>query len=122
MEILIVLTLLVTKHCIVDFPLQTKFQYSNKGTYGHPGGILHAGLHGLGTYLCLFAFTPIAVWMAFVDAVVHYHIDWAKMNLNSRLGWGANTHELFWWLLGLDQYLHYITYIGLTAWAFGVIS
>ncbi len=122
MEILIVLTLLVTKHCIVDFPLQTKFQYSNKGTYGHPGGILHAGLHGLGTYLCLFAFTPIAVWMAFVDAVVHYHIDWAKMNLNSRLGWGANTHEQFWWLLGLDQYLHYITYIGLTAWAFGVIS
>ncbi len=122
MEILIVLTLLVTKHCIVDFPLQTKFQYSNKGTYGHPGGILHAGLHGLGTYLCLFSFTPIAVWMAFVDAVVHYHIDWAKMNLNSRLGWGANTHEQFWWLLGLDQYLHYITYIGLTAWAFGVIS
>jgi len=122
MEILIVLTLLVTKHCIVDFPLQTRFQYSNKGTYGHPGGILHAGLHGLGTYLCLFAFTPIAVWMAFVDAVVHYHIDWAKMNLNSRLGWGANTHEQFWWLLGLDQYLHYITYIGLTAWAFGVIS
>ncbi len=122
MEILIVLTLLVTKHCIVDFPLQTKFQYSNKGTYGHPGGLLHAGLHGLGTYLCLFAFTPIAVWMAFVDAVVHYHIDWAKMNLNTRLGWGANTHEQFWWLLGLDQYLHYITYIGLTAWAFGVIS
>jgi hypothetical protein len=122
MEILIVLTLLVTKHCIVDFPLQTRFQYSNKGTYGHPGGILHAGMHGIGTYLCLFAFTPIAVWMAFVDAVVHYHIDWAKMNLNSRLGWGANTHEQFWWLLGLDQYLHYITYIGLTAWVFGVIS
>lgn len=122
MEILIVLTLLVTKHCIVDFPLQHRYQYSNKGTYGHPGGILHAGLHGIGTYLCLFAFTPVAVWMAFVDAVVHYHIDWSKMNLNSRLGWGPNTHEEFWWLLGLDQYLHYITYIGLTAWAFGVIS
>lgn len=121
MDILIVLTLLITKHLIVDFPLQTKFQWSNKGTYGHPGGILHCALHGLGTYICLIAFTPIALWMAFVDAVVHYHIDWAKMNLNSRLGWGANTHEQFWWLLGLDQYLHYITYIGLTAWAFGVI-
>ena len=122
MEILIVLTLLVTKHCIVDFPLQTRFQYSNKGTYGHPGGILHAGLHGLGTYLCFMAFTPLALWIAFVDALIHYHVDWAKMNLNSRLGWGPNTHEQFWWLLGLDQYLHYITYIGLTAWAFGVIS
>ena len=68
------------------------------------------------------AFTPLALWIAFVDALIHYHVDWAKMNLNSRLGWGPNTHEQFWWLLGLDQYLHYITYIGLTAWAFGVIS
>jgi hypothetical protein len=46
---------------------------------------------------------------------IHYHIDWAKMNLNARMGWSANTHEQFWWLLGLDQYLHALTYIGLIA-------
>jgi hypothetical protein len=31
------------------------------------------------------------------------------------MGWSANTHEQFWWLLGLDQYLHALTYIGLIA-------
>jgi hypothetical protein len=113
-EILLLALFLFTKHFVVDFPLQTKFQWSNKGTYGHPGGILHAALHALGTYFCFVWYAPVAaMYLAFADAVVHYHVDWAKMNLNTKLGWGANTHEQFWWLLGLDQYIHAITYIGL---------
>jgi hypothetical protein len=56
-----------------------------------------------------------AIYFFLADGVIHYHIDWAKMNLNARLGWGANTHEQFWWLLGLDQYLHALTYIVLIA-------
>jgi hypothetical protein len=123
METLIILTLLVTKHFIVDFPLQTKFQYSNKGTYGHLGGVLHALLHYIGTFSVLIFFVPgyTAIILAFVDGVIHYHIDWAKMKLNSKMGWGPNSHEQFWWLLGLDQYLHYLTYIGIVAWSTGVI-
>ena len=106
------LFLLFTKHFIVDFPLQNRFQYSNKGTYGHPGGILHAFLHGLGTFLCfLVTGTTSALFYGFLDALVHYHIDFAKMNLNKKLGWTPTTHEQFWWLLGLDQYLHALTYI-----------
>lgn len=113
-EILLILTLLFTKHFIIDFPLQTKFQWSNKGTYGHPGGLLHSALHGIGTYLCLFLFAPLAaIYLAVLDCVIHYHIDWAKMNLNKKLGYGPNTHEQFWWLLGLDQFLHALTYIGI---------
>jgi hypothetical protein len=115
-ETLILISLLFTKHFVVDFPMQGRYQWSNKGTYGHPGGLLHAGLHGVGTYLCFVAFAPFAaLYLAWVDALVHYHIDWAKMNLNARMGWAPNTHEQFWWLLGLDQYLHAITYIGLVA-------
>lgn len=111
-ELLLIFTLLIVKHFIVDFPLQTKYQWSNKGTYCHPGGILHSGLHGIGTYLCLFWYAPIAaVYLAFADMVIHYHVDWAKMNLNAKMGWGPNTHEEFWWLLGLDQLLHYLTYV-----------
>lgn len=107
---------LFTKHLIVDFPLQTRFQWSNKGIYGHPGGILHAFLHGIGTYLCFVWYAPMAaIYFLLADMFVHYHIDWAKMNLNKRLGWGPNTHEQFWWLLGVDQYLHALTYIGLVA-------
>lgn len=116
--ILLVLLLLATKHLIIDFPLQTRYQWSNKGTYGHSGGLLHSGLHGLGTVLCLWWFTPLAIIAGLIDAVVHYHVDWAKMNLNRRLGLGPTTHEGFWWLLGLDQYLHTLTYIGLLWWVF----
>ena len=111
-ELLLIFTLLIVKHFIVDFPLQTKYQWSNKGTYGHLGGILHSGLHGIGTYLCLFWYAPVAaVYLAFADMVIHYHVDWAKMKLNAKMGWGPNTHEEFWWLLGLDQLLHYLTYV-----------
>lgn len=113
-EVLLLVFLLFTKHFIVDFPLQTKFQYSNKGSYLHPGGLLHAFLHGCGTYFCFAWYAPLAAgYLAIVDIVIHYHIDWAKVNLNSKFGWGPTTHEQFWWLLGFDQYLHALTYIGL---------
>lgn len=113
---LILIALLFSKHFIVDFPLQNRFQYSNKGTYGHPGGILHAWLHCMGTLLCFYWYAPVAAWyLAAADGLLHYHIDWAKMKLNARMGWGPSTHEQFWWLLGLDQFLHALTYIGLVA-------
>ena len=107
---------LFTKHFIVDFPLQRAYQWSNKGTYGHTGGVLHAWLHGVGTLLCFYWIAPMASWyLAFADTIIHYQIDWAKMNLNKRMGWAPNTHEEFWWLLGLDQYLHALTYIVMIA-------
>lgn len=110
---------LFTKHFIVDFPLQGPFQYLNKGTYGHPGGILHAALHGIATFAIgwnFYGFVPGLVVGA-IDAVVHYHIDWAKMNINKFFKLQPNTSEQFWWLLGFDQYLHAITYFALVGWA-----
>jgi len=113
---LVLLALLFTKHFIVDFPLQQPYQWQNKGTYGHPGGVLHAWLHAVGTFACVYWYAPVAAWyLAFADMIIHYHVDWAKMNINRHYGWGSNTHEKFWWLLGLDQYLHALTYIGLVA-------
>lgn len=111
-EILVLIVLLFTKHFVVDFPLQPKYMWSNKGTYGHPGGIAHAWLHGLGTWACIAWYAPMAaIYLGFIDMFIHYHVDWAKMNLNKKLGYGPNTHEQFWWLLGLDQYLHALTYV-----------
>jgi hypothetical protein len=113
--VLIVLLLLTIKHFVVDFLLQNKFQWSNKGTYGHLGGVLHAALHGIGTYLC---FLPFLSWgeayiSGLIDGFIHYHIDYFKMNINKRMGWTATTHEQFWWLLGLDQFLHSLTYLAI---------
>lgn len=119
---LYVLGLLSVKHFIVDFPMQKPYQWMNKGTYGHPGGLLHAGLHGLGTFACFVAFLiswEWAVYCAVIDAVIHYHVDWAKMNINKLYGWKADTHEEFWVLMGADQLAHALTYIGLVAWMAG---
>lgn len=109
------------KHFVVDFLLQRAYQYKNKGTYGHPGGLLHAALHGLGTVLVLWIFAdlPWIVMMAVFDMVVHYHVDWAKTNINARFGWTPTTHDEFWWLLGLDQLLHFLTYVAIIGWTIG---
>lgn len=113
MIVLITMTLLILKHFIIDFPAQTPYQWQNKGTYGHPGGLLHAGLHGVGTILAFLIFfvTPFALMVAVIDAVVHYHVDWAKMNINKKYGWMPDKHPEFWVLLGLDQLAHYLTYV-----------
>lgn len=108
----LILLLLFSKHFLIDFPLQTPYQYLNKGKYGHPGGLLHSGLHGLGTFLVLAFFTPLAYLFAIADFLIHYHIDWAKVKINTHYGWKP-TDDQFWTLLGLDQYLHAMTYIGM---------
>lgn len=115
-DTLFLITFLFLKHFIVDFPLQKPYQWMNKGTYGHMGGVLHAFLHGVGTALCFWWYAPMAcLILGVMDAFLHYHIDWAKMNINKQCGWKADTHEEFWWLLGADQLLHALTYIGLVA-------
>jgi hypothetical protein len=110
--VLLLMTAFAVKHFLIDFLLQTRYQWSNKGTYGHPGGLLHAGLHGAGTAICLLPFAwENILFLALLDAVFHYHIDWAKMRLNHHYGWRADTSEYFWWTLGADQLLHTLTYI-----------
>jgi len=122
--IVLLLALLGLKHFIVDFPLQKEYQWKNKGTYGHPGGLLHAGLHGLGTMIVmgiLFVSPAGIILLGLADAVIHYHIDWAKMRLNAHFGWGPTTHEQFWTLLGFDQLLHWLTYVAMIGWITGAI-
>jgi hypothetical protein len=109
-----ILVLLFTKHFIIDFPLQTPYQYQNKGKYGHLGGLLHSGLHGATTFLILSFFTPLAIVFGIVDFLVHYHIDWAKVKLNNHFQLTPEKPQ-FWTLLGLDQYLHAMTYIAMVS-------
>ena len=110
----LILVLLFTKHFLIDFPLQTPYQLKNKGKYGHAGGLLHSGLHGLATFVIFSFLTPYALVFGIVDFLVHYHIDWAKVKLNNRLQLTPENPQ-FWTLLGLDQYLHAMTYIAMVA-------
>lgn len=116
------LFLLFIKHFICDFPLQANpWLYRNKGTYMHPGGIAHAGIHALGTLLVLAPFIGSAsVMYAAIDMLVHYHIDWAKMNISKRYDLQPNNSERFWILLGFDQLLHHITYFVIIYYAFNL--
>ena len=114
--VLYIFSALCLKHFVCDFPLQVAYQYKNKGTYGHPGGIVHAGIHTIGTLVALSAFIHplhLVLGVAIMDGVIHYHVDWAKMNLNAWYRLTPSNSEFFWHLLGLDQLFHYLTYIGI---------
>ena len=107
----------IVKHFVCDFLLQRAYQYMNKGIYGHPGGVLHAGVHAAGTLVVCVLF-GLPLWFAIADAVIHYHIDWVKVNVTKRYGWKADNSEYFWYAMGLDQTLHYLTYAWFLAMAF----
>lgn len=111
---------LFAKHFVCDFPLQAfSWLYLNKGKYLHPGGITHAAIHSAGTMLVLSPFLGLAAWkFALVDLLVHYHIDWAKMNLTRKHDLKPDNSEWFWILLGLDQWLHGLTYFAIIYYAF----
>ena len=114
MQTIILTTLfaLFVKHFICDFPLQIwPWMYRNKSTYLHPGGIAHAAVHGAGTFVVMVFFDFTTAWIAgLFDILVHYHIDWAKMNVNARLNLRPDNSEWFWIALGFDQLLHHATY------------
>ena len=103
----LIMSLMIVKHFICDFVLQYPRHYLNKGTYGKWGGIEHALIHGVATAIIL---NPL---LGLIDALIHYHIDWAKMSINKKMGWKPDNSEHFWTFLGLDQLLHYLTYVGL---------
>jgi hypothetical protein len=113
---------LFIKHFICDFPLQASpWMYKNKGTYGHAGGLVHAAIHGSGTFIALIYWFGLSAWLfAIVDMIIHYHIDWAKMNISMKFDLKANNSEWFWILLGFDQLLHHLTYFAIIAIAFNL--
>ena len=94
------------KHFICDFVLQTAYQYRNKGIYGHPGGLLHAGIHVALTPLAYLVLVPgsllVAAAIALSEFVLHYHVDWLKEQITHRNGLTAHDRG-FWYALGTDQ-------------------
>lgn len=105
---------LAVKHLVADFVLQSAYQYKNKGIYGHPGGLLHAGIHGA-LSVPVFWILPmpaIAVAAAVIAAefIVHYHVDWMKERIVRMRALGPDTSN-FWRLLGFDQFVHHATYV-----------
>jgi len=122
-SVIFLLVLLQIKHFFFDFYWQPPYMWQNKGTFGHPGGIIHSYFHACVTFLILTLFLPVYSIFVYVvpvcEFVTHYIIDWTKMNINRIKGWGATTHNEFWQLTGLDQLMHQLTYVAILCVVFG---
>ena len=112
--IIITLALLQVKHWYIDFVNQNNIEVASKGIYGDFHGIMHSLKHGLGTTLVLWMVVGVqyiffAIISGLIDFVIHYHVDWTKMNYGNR----DITTPAFWNHLGLDQMAHQLTYLAL---------
>ena len=114
--VFILLSLFGIKHFIADFLMQYSYMIRDKGIYGAAGGIHHAATHASWTFVILIPFIHSAdqlLILPLVDGLVHYHIDWAKQQLNRGL---TAVDRKFWVWFGLDQALHYLTYVGIISY------
>jgi hypothetical protein len=114
---LLVLALLFIKHWFADFVVQFDYMVQEKGMYGANGGVHHMLIHMILTYIIVWLlFDPtLAILVATVDGLVHYHIDWLKMNISRWRGLTIKDWE-FWMWLGADQLAHALTYLALVLW------
>jgi hypothetical protein len=115
--VILLLALFGVKHFICDFLLQYPYMLAQKGSYGAIGGIAHAITHAVGTLIVLVLVLPwglsahiSALILSIFDGIAHYHIDWAKQQLNKGL---TVADRMFWVWFGADQGLHYLTYIAI---------
>jgi hypothetical protein len=102
---------LMTKHIVADYYMQYPWMFKYKGKYGHPGGVAHAGLHGLFTLIILLNFTSplVAFLLSFIDFVLHYHIDYAKNKAWDKYN-VLPSEQKYWVIHGTDQFAHGMTY------------
>ena len=112
--VLLAIAVLLFKHWVADFLLQTVYQVKNKGRYGHPGGLLHSATHVLCTLPVFVLLAPpslqFGLGLLAAEYVFHYHVDWTKEQLNKALSLKPDMSG-FWYLLGLDQLVHGLTYV-----------
>lgn len=111
------LILLQIKHWYIDFVNQTEAEVAGKGTYLNAVGMWHSIKHGIGTVFVSSLVFGFDYWffclvIGFLDFVAHYHIDWAKMNINKKYEYTIENPK-FWAWLGADQLAHQLTYIGI---------
>jgi hypothetical protein len=114
--VFLLLALFGIKHFLADFLMQYEYMLKEKGIYGATGGVHHALLHAVFTFLILVFFCSNGneiIALAAVDFFIHYHVDFVKQQWNRGL---TTADRNFWLLLGADQALHYLTYIGIIAY------
>ena len=131
--VLAALLFLAVKHFLFDALLQSPYQYLNKGDIRHPGGYIHAIGHTVGSYLALQLACIISgdlshgenalIMVSVLDGVLHYAIDYTKVNLGKNTRWSSGGkdedgraclriyNDKYFYALIADQCLHFATYV-----------
>ena len=105
------LFMLVIKHALADLVLQSRLTSGDKSNLKSWKGYIHAGDHGLLTFIVLLFFTSFqnSIIIGILDYVLHFLIDYIKTVLVRRFGVVQNTRT-FWIVQGVDQIAHYSCY------------
>ena len=114
--VLLVLAGFQIKHLIADYILQFNWMVSEKGDLTKLGGYAHAGMHVLGSLIVLvIAQVPViaVIGLLIGEFVIHYTLDYAKVFYSRDVSSESNPRR-YWALHGFDQFLHHMTYIGMT--------
>ena len=110
---LLLLTLLLVKHTVMDYFMQKQFMFKDKHIYGGVGGVAHATFHTLGAAIVLVWFNPMwAIPLALLDGVIHYHIDFCKSTWMAK-NKPTTDDPQYWYAFGTDQFAHFLTYVGI---------
>ncbi len=115
MQVLAALFIFQVKHFVCDFVLQTEYQIQKKSIYGHPAGLLHAGLHVVGSIPALLVLSAPLYLICICllgEFLVHYHMDWFKARIDAARG-DTDKDYGYWVMFGLDQLVHQLTYLGI---------
>ena len=113
LALLLLLAGFQVKHVLGDFVLQNSYILNHRRIWGHPGGLLHVAIHAVLTLPLLLAagvHGPLFFAILIGEAVFHYHVDWLKDQWIHRAQLTAQDKQ-YWWLLGIDQLLHQISYL-----------
>ena len=116
-SVLLLLVLFQIKHMFADYFLQTPKMLAGRNSYLHMGRAQHALVHAIGSAICLVLVgSPIVfmLWLVLAEWVIHFHIDWGKATWSDTKGHGPQDAG-FWRATGVDQALHQLTYVAMTA-------
>lgn len=95
-----VFPLIMLVHFIADFILQSDWMAKNKSK-SNKALLIHIAVYTL-------ALMVFGIKFAIINGVIHMLIDYFTSRMTSRLWQQQKSHEFF-VVIGLDQYLHFLT-------------
>lgn len=119
--LLLLLGAFQVKHFLGDYVFQNAYILDHRRIWGHPGGLLHVLVHAalsLPILVVAGAHGWLLAALVLGEALFHYHVDWVKDSWIHQAGWTTSDKQ-YWWLTGVDQMLHQLSYLVIAGLAFG---